>query len=79
MKYWHSNGSTLDEISQSELPSYAREGVYICCKNHNHSGGDCGFHVWVYANPSGDPPTPHEIKEKIKTEVPHVNGNGTHA
>jgi hypothetical protein len=76
LKAW--NGLELVDIQPPDLKNHCREGVYICCLNHNHNGGDCGYHLWVWCKPD---PIPHHniLLNAIKKDVPHVNGNGAHA
>lgn len=79
------NGTSLEGIDLQDMPQFARQGLYVCCKHgqsgHTHEDAQissCGFHLWIYAGP--DPiPNWHKIKKLIKKEVPHVNGHGTHA
>ena len=68
----------LEDITVPELPLYARDGIYVCCKDHDHSSG-CGRHLWIFANANAPVPTHQQILKTMKKEVPHFNGNGTHS
>ena len=75
LRIW--DGSGLADIQPPDLKDYARAGVYVCCGASGHQGA-CGNHLWVYV---GTDPIPHHniLLNRIRTEVPHVNGHGSHA
>ena len=78
MKLQRFNGAELEDVIVPDLPLYARDGIYVCCKDHTHSE-ECGRHLWIFANPSVVVPTHQQILHTMKDEVPHFNGNGSHA
>ena len=83
MKLRHWNGLELVDIQPPDLKDHCRAGIYVCCSSaeqhtHNEHPSTCGYHLWIYC---GVDPTPHHniLLNKIRTEVPHVNGHGSHA
>ena len=78
MHYKHVSNGALEPFSQNELADHCRDGVYVCCNSAGEGhGGDCGLHLWIWKGP--DPiPHHHYLKQLIKKEVPHCNGNGAH-
>jgi len=76
MKYWAVINGVMTEIQVPDLPQYAKQGIYVCCKAHAHGSG-CGYHIWVYAG-AGPAPAHGIIVSKIAREVPHLNGQGAH-
>jgi hypothetical protein len=82
LKIW--DGSQLVVIEPPDLPTFARQGIYICClattAQHTHNdqqASPCGYHLWIYVAQGVVPPQ-QILMHKIHTEVPHVNGNGVH-
>lgn len=63
IKRW--NGTALIAVTEAELPTYAKAGLYIECGQ-----GSCR-HLWILA-PTAIVPTPRTIKKRIKKEVPHM-------
>lgn len=65
MKIQRWDGQHLIDVAHTDLPTYARDGLYIPC------GKPSCNHLWAYAGP--DPvPNAQVIENKIKTEVPHM-------
>ncbi len=61
IKRW--NGTALEDVMTPDLPSFAREGLYV-------ENADGTRHLWKYAGP--DPvPSASDIKTRIEREVPH--------
>jgi hypothetical protein len=83
MKIHAWNGHELVAVTPSRIRDHARAGVYICClsgpgHSHQNPSDPCGYHLWSYA---GKDPVPriNALLQMIRTDVPHVNGKGSHS